>query len=92
MRVFIRLFVYLLFSFTQKFMVEQLPAQLKPDLKITRGKLMLQKAVLQAQYNTVTIPTPLQVKGLRSHHLGVDVANARSLAFWRGAVQHPSLQ
>ena len=73
-------------------MVKLPPAQLKPDLKITRGILMLQKAVLQAQYNTVTIPTPFQAKGLRGHHLGVDVANARSLAFWRGAVQHPSLQ
>ena len=72
-------------------MVELLPALLKPDLKITRGNLMLQKALLLVQYN-MTIPAPLQVRGLSSHHLGVDVANAHSLAFWRGTVQLPSPQ
>ena len=66
------LHVYLL----QKFMMELLPA---PDLKITRGNLMLQKALLLVQYN-MTIPAPLQVRGLSSHRLGVDVASAHSLA------------
>ena len=75
-------------------MMELLPAQLKPDLKITIGNLMLQKTKLplQVQYNTVTMPATLQVRGLRSHHLGVDVASAHSSVFWKATVQRPSLQ
>ena len=51
-----------------------------------------QEALLFVQQDTVAVAVPLQVRGLRRHHLGVGVASAHFSASQREAVQHPSLQ
>ena len=56
----------------------------KPNTKIKGSNLLLvlhqlQKA-LPPVVQEVVVPVPLQVRGLRSHHLGVAVASAHSLA------------
>ena len=61
-----------------------LPALFKPNTKIKGNNLLLvlhqlQKA-LPPVLQEVVVPVPLQVRGLRSHHLGVAVASAHSSA------------
>ena len=59
-------------------MIRLLPALVK---KGRRDNLMFQKALLLVKRDTVTEPqAPLQVRGLRSHPLGVGVASVHSLA------------
>ena len=50
--------------------------------------IVLQKALLSVQQNTVL--TPFQLRGLTRNHLVVGVANAHSSTSLKGVVQHPS--
>ena len=59
----------------QKCLITLLPALLKPsNLMLVQCKN--QKALPPVDQYTVAVPASLQVRNLRSHHLGVGVASA----------------
>ena len=77
------LMFYILYNYLQ--LIRLLWGVLKSSLKLKEDNLSLvpwqvQKALLLVQQDTTAVTAPLQVKDLRSHHLGVGVASAHSSA------------
>ena len=62
-------------------MIRLLPALVKKDRRDNLVQVVFQKALLLVKRDKVTEPqAPLQVRGLKSHPLGVGVASVHSLA------------